>query len=87
MPQDSRDVQLESLHAPRDFFCELASPLKHEIQDSKLSQRAQMSLIMVLSSPPGPVTSNELQLTSRMDYPWRSVSTQGKETARCEFTL
>lgn len=27
-----------------------------------------MSLIMVLSSPPGPVTSNELQLTSRMNY-------------------
>ena len=64
------------LICPRDFLYELVSPVKNEIQDNKLSLRAQMSLIMVLSSPSGLVTPNEFQLTSWMNYRWRSVCTQ-----------
>lgn len=64
------------LICPRDFLYELVSPIKNEIQDNKLSLRAQMSLIMVLSSPSGLVTPNEFQLTSWMNYRWRSVCTQ-----------
>lgn len=64
------------LICPGDVLCELVSPIKNEIQDNKLSLRAQMSLIVVLSSPPGPVTSNEFQLTSWMNYRWRRACTQ-----------
>lgn len=61
---------------PGDFLCELVCPIKKEIQDNKLSSRAQMSLMVVFSSPPGLVISNEFQLTSWMNYRWRSVYTQ-----------
>lgn len=64
------------LICPRDFLYELVSPIKNEIQDNKLSLRAQMSLIMVLSSPSGLVAPNEFQLTSWVNYRWRSVCTQ-----------
>lgn len=66
------------LICPRDFLYELVSSIKNEIQDNKLSLRAQMSLIMVLSSPSGLVTPNEFQLTSWVNYCWRSVCTQWK---------